>query len=187
MEKFYINAESLLFDSVRLGISIYQSGFSPNYIVGIWRGGAPVGITIQELLDYLGQKSDHIAIRTSLYTGIGERKDKIDVHGLDYIIHRINSEDRLLIVDDVFDTGLSVQAVIKEIERKARKNTPNIKVATVYYKPDNRKVDLLPDYYVNKSDKWLVFPHELKGLTGDEIKSGKPKVFELLKELNNEN
>lgn len=187
MDKTYIDAESLFLDSMKLGIEIYKSGFAPNYITGIWRGGAPVGIAIQELLDYLGQKSDHIAIRTSSYTGIGERSNNIEVYSLEYIIHRINSEDRLLIVDDVFDTGLSVEAVIKEIKDKARKNTPNIKVATVYYKPKNNKTNFIPDYYIHESDKWLVFPHELKGLSFDELKTGKPKLFELLKEFNSEN
>ena len=49
--KTYINAQSLLEDSFRLGMQILESGFRPSFIVGIWRGGTPVGIAVQELLD----------------------------------------------------------------------------------------------------------------------------------------
>ena len=66
MEKLYIDSRKLLEDSYHLAWQVYESGFKPNYIVGIWRGGAPVGIAVQELLHVLGISSDHIAIRLSL-------------------------------------------------------------------------------------------------------------------------
>jgi hypothetical protein len=44
----------------------------------------------------------------------------------------------------------------------------------VYYKPARRKVDITPDYYVHETDKWLVFPHELDGLSEQEIRDHKP-------------
>ena len=53
-EKIYINASELLFDSFQLGVKFLQSGFVPDYIVAIWRAGTPVGIAVQELLDYSG-------------------------------------------------------------------------------------------------------------------------------------
>ena len=65
-EKTYISADQLLDDSYRLGLQILESGFRPNFIVGVWRGGAPIGIAVQELLDYCGVETDHIAIRTSV-------------------------------------------------------------------------------------------------------------------------
>ena len=52
--KKYITADELLLDSFKLGVDIYNSGFRPNFIVGVWRGGTPVGIAIQEILAYLG-------------------------------------------------------------------------------------------------------------------------------------
>ena len=76
MEKHYIRADELLEDSFKLAWNVFESGYRPNYIVGVWRGGAPIGIAVQELLKVLGVNSDHIAIRTSYYTGIGERKEK---------------------------------------------------------------------------------------------------------------
>ena len=174
IEKRYITAQDLLQDSFQLGLDIIQSGFRPNYIVGVWRGGTPVGIAIQELLDFAGIKTDHIAIRTSLYKSIGERGKRVRVHGLNYIYSRINSEDSLLIVDDVFDSGLSIDAVIKELHKKCRRNLPHdLRVATPYFKPNNNLTERKPDYYLHETDAWLVFPHELHGLTTEEIRRHK--------------
>ena len=81
MEKIFINAQDLLLDSFKLAAQIYESGFRPDFIIGIWRGGTPVGIAVQEYLDYKGVITDHIAIRTSLYTGINEQSKTVRVHG----------------------------------------------------------------------------------------------------------
>lgn len=181
VEKKYISADELLEDSFRLALKIYQSSFRPNFIVGIWRGGTPVGIAVQEMLDYFGIETDHIAIRTSAYLGINQRCKEIRVHGLDYIINNINAEDALLIVDDVYDSGLSVKAVVDTLNERARKNTPNdIRIATVYYKPSNNETGRPPEYYLHETDKWLIFPHELTGLTQEEIFKNKPMVKKII-------
>lgn len=183
-EKVYIGAQDLLIDSFRLGLEVYKSGFRPDFIVGVWRGGTPVGIAVQEILDRHGVKTDHIAIRTTSYTGIGQRGKKVQVHGLSYMIKNIDAEDSLLIVDDVFDTGLSIQAVIATLKCKARRNTPrDIRIATPWFKPANNQTAMTPDYYVHETDRWLVFPHELDGLTRDEILDNKPELRELYAEL----
>ena len=174
VEKLYIRSQELLEDSFRLAAAIYASGFRPQFIMGIWRGGSPVGIAVQEYFEFRGVETDHIAIRTSSYTSIGEQSNTIRVHGLHYIIENVNAEDSLLIVDDVFDTGRSIKAVLDELEEKTRRNMPSdLKIACPWYKPSNSKVAIVPDYYIHKTDKWLVFPHELSGLTIDEIKAGK--------------
>ena len=116
MDKLFINAEQLLEDSFELAWKIYESGFRPNYIIGVWRGGAPIGIAVQELLDVLDVKSDHIAIRTSYYKGIGDHKEKVEVFGLNYMVKKLKSEDSLLIVDDVHDTGMSIDQIIFDIK-----------------------------------------------------------------------
>jgi hypothetical protein len=178
-EKIFISANELLEDSYRLGQMIFNDGFRPDYIVGVWRGGAPVGIAVQEFLAYKGVVTDHIAIRTSSYTGIEQKDDEVRVHGLHYIVENANAGDRLLIVDDTFDSGQSVAAVINAIKGLSRANTPGIiKVATVYYKPSKRQVDFAPDYFVHETDKWLVFPHELQGLSEDEIAAHKPSALQ---------
>ena len=49
----------------------------------------------------------------------------------------------------------------------------DIRVACPYYKPENNKTEMVPDYFIHESDEWLVFPHEISGLTPDEIIEGK--------------
>ena len=177
VEKSYISAQSLLEDSFRLGMQILESGFRPSFIVGVWRGGTPVGIAVQELLDFFGVQTDHIAIRTSFYKGIGQTDSKIRIHGMQYIIDHVNADQGLLIVDDVFDSGLSIDAVISHLKRRSRRNAPtDTRIATVYYKPRNNRTERTPDYFVHETDHWLVFPHELHGLTREEILAHKPGI-----------
>jgi len=176
MEKKYITAQELLEDSFRLAAKVYEDGFRPQFIVGIWRGGAPIGIAVQEYFDFKKIETDHIAVRTSSYYGIGTDKQNKDikVHGLHYIIENANAGDGLLIVDDVFDSGRSIKALISQLELSMRQNMPkDVRTACPWYKPANTKVDIEPTYYVHESDEWLVFPHELSGLTPDEIIEGK--------------
>ena len=180
MDKHFISADELLADSFRLADQIYRSGFRPHFIVGVWRGGAPVGIAVQEYLDYMGVGTDHIAIRTSSYYGIDQQDKEVRVHGLNYIIDHVNTDDELLLVDDVFDSGRSVIAILAELKQKTRANLPRtIKIATPYYKPDRNITDIVPDYYIHETDQWLVFPHELAGLSPEEIALAKPEVYEL--------
>ncbi|MBF0278107.1 MAG: hypoxanthine phosphoribosyltransferase [SAR324 cluster bacterium] len=183
MPKTFISAQQLLDDSFKLGLNIYESGYRPNYIIGVWRGGAPVGIAVQELLDFLGVESDHIAIRTSSYNRSGERQKFVRVHGLNYIVTRINADDSLLIVDDVYDTGLSINQVIEDLKDKCRKNTPEIRIATPYYKPGSNKTDYVPDFYIHETEEWLVFPHELHSLSLEEILNQKPGISTIKNQL----
>jgi len=82
MQKVFITAEELLRDSFKLAKLVHESDFDPDFIIGVWRGGAPVGIALQEYLDFVGVKTDHIAIRTSSYTDIGKQDKTVRVHGL---------------------------------------------------------------------------------------------------------
>jgi hypoxanthine phosphoribosyltransferase len=175
MDKTFVSAESLLRDSLELGRMVVRSGYRPTFLVGMWRGGAPIGIAVQEVLDYHQIPTDHIAIRTSAYYGIDQQEKTVRVHAVDYLVSRLEAEDRLLLVDDVFDSGRSLVAVIAELHRRCRRNTPaSIRTATVYYKPSRNRSTIKPDYCVHEVEDWLVFPHELQGLTREEILKHKP-------------
>lgn len=174
MKKIYISAQELLESSFKLANQVFEDGFKPHFIVGVWRGGAPIGIAVQEYYEYRGVSTDHIAVKTTSYTGINEQSRDIKVYGLEYLIENAHASESLLIVDDVFDTGRSVDALIHQIKQQSALNDESdIRVACAWYKPEKRLVDLKPDYYVHKSEEWLVFPHELTGLSKDEIIEGK--------------
>ena len=185
MEKHYIRSEDLIQDSFRLAWQVYEDGYRPNYIIGVWRGGAPIGIAVQEFFSVLGVPSDHIAIRTSHYKGIDDRSTEVQVYGLNYIIKQVESDDSLLIVDDVHDTGISIEKIVSDLQSACKKNTPEIRVATPYFKPSKNKTSRTPDYYLHETDKWLVFPHELEGLSIEEIRANKPEVSDLVEKITN--
>ncbi len=174
-EKLFITAESLLRDALNLGVQVVRSGYRPSFLVGIWRGGAPIGITVQEVLEYNGIECDHISIRTSSYTGIDQQSKDVRVHAIDYLVSRLTAEDRLLLIDDVFDSGRSLEATIDVLRKRCRRNLPEqIRIATAYFKPTRNKTLLTPDFFVRSTEQWLVFPHELQGLTREEILQHKP-------------
>ena len=180
MDKTVLSAQDLLEDSVDLGIRILESGFEPTMIIAIWRGGTPVGVAVQETLAYCGIESDHIAIRTSSYTGVDQRSS-VAVHGLNYIVKKICHDDRVLIVDDVFDTGNTIVAVIEELRQRARDNTPeDIRVAVPWFKPSRNETDMKPDYFLRETAEWLVFPHELDALTPGELTRHRPEIAEIV-------
>jgi uncharacterized protein len=175
VEKIFISADKLLRDSLELARRVVASGMRPTFLVAMWRGGAPIGITVQEVLEYHSIHADHIAIRTSSYDGIDAQHKAVRVHATDYLVSRLQAEDELLIVDDVFDSGRSLEAVIEELTRRCRRNLPeNIRIATVYYKPERRRTVRVPDFFVHQTSHWLVFPHEIQGLTREEILAHKP-------------
>ncbi len=76
MNKQYLTPQQLLTDAFALAAQVFESGFRPNYIVGVWRGGTPVAIAVHELLHVLGVESDHFAISTRSYSGIGQRQNE---------------------------------------------------------------------------------------------------------------
>jgi len=185
--KQFLSEQQVMEDAFRLGVQIYRSGFNPSFIVGLWRGGSTVGIYVQECLQTLGIKTDHIAIRTS-YEGaphyeqmVNNPDREIRVHGTQYLLEKLNSDDNLLIVDDVFSTGLNVEAVIQRLEVRLKRNMPeDTRVATLYYKPGSRRTDRGPDYFLHETDDWLVLPYELSGLSPDEIRLHKPVAWAVL-------
>tara|TARA_B100000609_G_scaffold73369_1_gene58537 strand:+ start:78 stop:644 length:567 start_codon:yes stop_codon:yes gene_type:complete len=183
MEKHYIRSEDLIQDSFRLAWQVYEDGYRPNYIIGVWRGGAPIGIAVQEFFSVLGVPSDHIAIRTSHYRGIDDRNSEVQVYGLNYVIKQVESDDSLLIVDDVHDTGVSIEKIVSDLQAACKKNTPEIRVATPYFKPSKNKTTRTPDYHLHETDRWLVFPHELDGLSIEEIRANKPEVSDLIEKI----
>ena len=138
-------------------------------------------MAVQELLSYAGIDSDHIAIRTASYTGVDERSGQVAIYGLDYIINKINVEDRVLIVDDVFDTGNTIAAVIGEMQRRARDNmAADVRIAVPWFKPARNQTTLRPDYFVHETDEWLVFPHELDALDAEELRQHRPELARVI-------
>ena len=188
MNERFIGANELLRDSFQLAANIFEAGFEPDFLVGLWRGGSAVGIAVQEGLDYFGVKTDHIAIRTSYtgargYTQMISDGAKIRVHGLQYLLENLCSHHSMLIVDDVYSTGSSVNAVISQLAKKTRRNLPqDIRIGTVWYRPSEKTLRT-PDYFVHETSDWLVLPYELSGFSVEELRENRPEMTGLLERL----
>ncbi len=186
-QKTFVIEQALIEDSFRLGVEIYNSGFRPTFLVGLWRGGSSVGIYVQECLQYLGVETNHIALRTS-YRGlehyetmVGDPAGEIRVHGTQYLLETLNAEDRLLIVDDVSGSGSTLDVVRRRLATKLKRNMPDdVRSATIWHKPGRHSTGAAPDYYLHETDDWLVLPYELVGLSAAEIREHKPFVADLL-------
>ncbi len=188
MQKKFIAADDFLEDSFRLAAQIHKAGFHPDFLVGLWRGGSAVGIAVQEGLDYLGVKTDHIAIRTSYrgaasYSEMVSKADAIRVHGLQYLLENLASHHSLLIVDDVYSTGSSVKAVIDQLALKTRRNMPkDIRIASVWFRPTDRTLRT-PDYFVHETQDWLALPYELTDMTLEELREHRPELLSVIDRL----
>ncbi len=186
-KKRFIAEEDLLNDSFRLGVRIFNSGFRPNVVVGLWRGGSTVGIYVQECLQYLGVETDHIAIRTS-YSGLTDYPEmvknpaqRIRVHGTQYLLETLNADDRLLLVDDVYGSGKTLEVVTSRLRQRLKRNMPeDTRTATIWTRTDEHSGRRRPDYSLRKTSSWLVLPYELTGLTIQELREHKPIVADLL-------
>jgi hypoxanthine phosphoribosyltransferase len=190
-EKRFVSEQEHLLDGFRLGRQVFEAGFRPTFIVGLWRGGSTVGIVVQECLATLGIRTDHIALRTS-YRGRTDyelnlrQQASIRVHGRQYLLENVNADDRLLIVDDVFSSGRHTGAVVESLQLGLKRNMPaDVRIAATWWRQTpiaqtGSEPPASPDFYVHKTRQWLVLPYELEGLTPAEIRAYKPALVPLL-------
>lgn len=175
--KSYLSANEFLSDVWRLAAGIVGSGWRPDLLVALWRGGAPVGVGVHEFMKSVGWDVRHIAVKCSSYSGIGENCGDVSFECCEEVLGSIREGERVLVVDDVFDTGKTAAAVKRRLEAAGAQ----MRIATVYWKPGNNVTDLKPDYFVKScSDGWIVFPHEIEGLSEEEIARKDPELAALI-------
>jgi hypoxanthine phosphoribosyltransferase len=134
---------------LNLANRIRRNDFKPDVIVGVSRGGWPPARVISDLLE-----NPRLAnVTAEFYVGVAETKGKpvitqpvsVSVRG-----------KRVLVVDDVADTGESLRLVRAHLEEQ---DATEVKIATIYYKPWSV---VIPDYCEKETSSWIVFPWERK-------------------------
>lgn len=134
---------------LNLADKIKQSGFEPDVIVGVSRGGWPPARIISDLLE-----NPKLAnVTAEFYVGVAETK------GEPTITQPVSApvkDKKVLIVDDVADTGKSLRLVRSHLEEKG---ATEVRIITIYHKPWSV---LGPDYYERETSSWIVFPWERK-------------------------
>jgi hypoxanthine phosphoribosyltransferase len=128
---------------------IRQSGFKPDVIVGVLRGGWFSAQVLSDLLEIPALAT----ITVKFYVGIAETKNEpVLAQGVSEAV----VGKKVLIVDDVADTGKSLKLAKDHVLQKGAKE---VRTATVYYKPWST---IEPDYYEKETSLWIVFPWETK-------------------------
>jgi hypoxanthine phosphoribosyltransferase len=130
-----------------LAQQIKKDEYKPDVIVGVSRGGWPPARVMSDLL----QNPNLANVRVDFYRDIGVRNEK------PRITQPVTMEvvgKRILVVDDVSDTGHSLRVVANHLRRKPVKE---LRVCTIYMKPQSV---YRPDYYAWTTKKWIIFPWE---------------------------
>jgi len=176
-DKRYLSANEFLHDSWKLAAAIRRSGWKPDILIALWRGGAPVGVAVHEYLKVTGWNVDHVPLKCASYTGIGENAGEVVFTHAEAVFGELEKGMRVLVVDDVFDTGKSAAAVTARLGPIG----VDLRLACVYWKPAKNQTDLRPDYFTKDvGTEWLVFPHEIEGLTEAEIAEKDPALAALI-------
>jgi len=170
IKKLFISPDDLRLMSYQLADQIIADGWRPDWLVGIWRGGAPVGCYVHEYLKCFGINCDHIAIRTSLYEGIDKTTAEVKVHSLSYLVENLTPTSKVLFVDDILESGRSMAAIFTTLQDKLGDRIPiDIRIATIFIKNHKNISNHRATYFIKDTTKWIVFPHELEELSLEEI------------------
>lgn len=134
---------------IELADRIRRNGFEPDVIVGVSRGGWAPARVMSDLLE----NPKLVNVRAEFYLGVAETK------GEPVITQPVSAsvkDKKVLVMDDVADTGKSLRLVKKHI---LEEGATDVKIATIYYKPWSV---LKPDYYKKRTSLWVIFPWERK-------------------------
>ena len=132
-----------------LAEKIRRSGFKPDVIVGISRGGWFPARILSDLLE----NPELANIKVEFYLKVAETRDEPVI--TQPISMSVDGK-KVLVVDDVADTGRSLALVRSYLKEQG---ATDIKIATIYLKPWSI---LVPDWYVRETRFWIVFPWERK-------------------------
>ncbi len=176
-KKLYLDAQDFMRDTWRLARAILDSNWKPDVLLALWRGGAEPGVVIHEFLKIHGITVRHMPVKCSSYTGIGKSNAEVKFEHAESVLNELEPGTKVLVVDDVFDTGRTAAAVHAKMEERGC----DMRMACVYWKPSKNLTTYKPDFYVNETDRWIVFPHEIEGLTPDEIMDKDPVLAKLVR------
>jgi hypoxanthine phosphoribosyltransferase len=181
MKKEFLPYDTVRNNTLKLACRIYQEGFMPDVIYVSLRGGAYLGNVISEYFKIIRRGSRPVyyaAVVARSYTDV-MKQDKISVEGWTYDPAYLRTGDRVLLVDDIFDSGRTVNHLAGIILEKGIPRQ-DLKVAVHDYKyfyDRGEQLPIQPDYWCRKhelsvkdEDIWIHYmSHELVGLSGDEL------------------
>ncbi len=128
---------------------VQRIGTDYDAMLVITRGGMVPACLISERLDI----RNILVAAVQLYTGIGTTLD--DPIFLQFPADVLLHGKRILVVDDVWDSGRTAMCVRQRIQ--AAGGVPTL--AVLHYKPRaSRFPNHQPDFFAEMTDDWLVYP-----------------------------
>jgi len=153
-----------------LAEEIKKNRFKPDLIVGVSRGGWPPARVLSDLLD-----NPNVAnVKAEFYLGVAETKGEPT---LTQPVSVAVAGKKVLIVDEVADTGKSLKLVKEHI---LEEGASEVRIVTVYYKPWSV---IVPDYYGKETSRWIVFPWEAKETIRKLVKKSREKGKTIREEI----
>ena len=201
MKKEFLSYNVVRNNALKLAHRIYNDGFIPDVIYASLRGGAYLANVISEYYKIVTTKARPVyyaAVVARSYTGIREY-GKVKIEGWTYSPEHLRTGDKVLLIDDIFDTGNTINYIVNEIVGKGVPRE-DLKIAVHDYKYFHNKSEQLlvhPDYWCRKhdistddDDIWIHYSsHELTGLSREELEEhyyrDDPELREVLKIINN--
>jgi hypoxanthine phosphoribosyltransferase len=123
--------------------------FHPDVVIGVVRGGLIPACILVDLLEV----HQFVTLQIEHYIGISAT---MEMPTLKQPISAPVTGKKVLVVDDIADTGKTLRLAIAHLKEQGAKQT---KTATLYYKPCSL---LVPDFYERQTSNWVVFPWETK-------------------------
>ena len=190
MSKEFLEQHRVRDNALKLARRIHDDGFVPDVIYVSLRGGAYVGNVISEYFKLVRRDQRPVfyaAVVARSYTDIHTR-ERVMVDGWTYSPEYLRSGDRILMVDDIFDSGRTINHLVQILLEKGIPRE-DIKVAVHDYKIRtfvDEHLPIQPDYWCRKHvvdspdrDIWIHYlSHELVGLTHEEIEKHYPQDAE---------
>jgi uncharacterized protein len=125
-----------------------QVGREHDVLLAITRGGlVPAG-----MLAYLLGMRDILVAAVAFYDDDGQPGDQPAF--FQFPADPLLRGKRVLIVDEVWDTGTTIEAVVERVRLAGGSPT----TAVLHYKPGRSKVRSVPDHHVVSTDAWVVYP-----------------------------
>ena len=181
MAKEFLDFTVVRNNALKLASKIHHDGFIPDVIYVSLRGGAYLGNVISEYFKVIrrGQRPVfYAAVVARSYSDI-HTHERVMVDGWTYSPEYLRSGDRVLLVDDIFDSGRTINHLVSIFLEKGIPRE-DIKIAVHDYKIRSfaeEEMPIHPDYWCRRhvidapgDDNWIHYlSHELVGLTSDEI------------------
>lgn len=180
MHKEFVPYDMIRNNAIKMAFRIYKNGFIPDIIYVSLRGGAYMGNVISEYFKFITGEAKPVfyaAVVARSYTDVSTQEE-IKIDGWTYSPDLLQGGEKVLLVDDVYDSGRTVNYLTEELLRRGLKRD-DIKVVVHDYKVRHYLPDTLPihpDYYCRKievptaeDETWIHYmSHELVGLTAVE-------------------